>query len=403
MAPRFRAEHVGSLIRPATILDAQSFTGQGPKERSATLDAAVHDVIRTQLTLGITPITNGEYPRRNFFSVIFDKLDGFEFQDAPIPDGFRAEIPIIRGAAATGMMSSMLSPVAVAPIRWVQSAIGDEWAQIRETLEDAAGGDEVELQTLLGGAKITMPSPIVHHIRLKRGTAWTAGSGYKSDTAFFADLTAAYRQEIKSLYNAGCRYIQIDDPDLLYFCDESFLDALEQDGVSPDALLSTYLQAHNDCLENRPNDLTMAIHLCRGNLTDERFLTKGSYEKIAPRLFNELRYDSFLLEYDTDKAGSFEPLRHLPVGKTIALGIVSTKDPELEDLDTLEGKVKAAAAVIAEAQNLTIEEVLENQLAVCPQCGFASAEFKKAVGSEERMWKKLCLLRDLTQRMWPVS
>ncbi|PSN73213.1 UROD/MetE-like protein [Corynespora cassiicola Philippines] len=403
MAPIFRAEHIGSLIRPATIVDnaASSGGGVGLKERSDAVSAAVRDVIQTQIKHSITPLTHGEYPRRNFFAVLFDQLEGFEYRPTKIPDGFRAEIPVVRGAAASGLYPVMPSPVATGPIRWVKPALAEEWQQIQDAVRVAAGGDEAKAEELLSRVKLTIPSPIVHHIRLKRGTAYTPGSGYKNDAEFFADLTKAYRQELKSLYDLGCRYVQVDDPDLTYFCDEDFLRGLKEDGVDPDELLDTYVKAHNEFLKGRPEDLTMGVHLCRGNLTDELWLAKGSYERIAQRLFNELEYDAFFLEYETEKAGSFEPLRFLPTGKVIVLGVVSTKTPELEDLGVLEKKVREAAAVIADANGITADEVLENQLAVSPQCGFASAEHKKAVGSEEKMWDKLLLVRDLAQQIWP--
>lgn len=400
MAPRFHAEHIGSLIRPSSILDSNS-EGLGAKQRSDSIDAAVLDVLQAQIKLGITPLTNGEYTRANFFAAFFDKLEGFENQFIPIPDGFRPEIPVIRGAAASGAFKGMPCPIATGKVRWTKFAFEDEWSQIRSAIATMVGEDHEKEKELLDRVKLTMPSPIVHHIRLKRGTAWTAESGYTSDAEFFADLTSAYRKELQALYDAGCRYVQVDDPDLTYFCDETFLAALRGDGVDPDELLSTYLQAHNDAIENRPEGLTMGTHLCRGNLTDDLWLAKGSYENIARRLFTELKYDTFFLEYETDRAGGLEPLRFLPEAKTIVSGVVSTKEPELEDLGVLEEKVRKAAAIIAEAQGRGVEKVLRDQIAVSPQCGFASAEYKKAVGSEERMWEKLCLVRDLARRMWP--
>lgn len=196
--------------------------------------------------------------------------------------------------------------------------------------------------------------------------------------------------------------VQVDDPDLTYFCDETFLSALREDGFEPDVLLSTYLQAHSDATKNCPEGLVMGIHLCRGNFSDDLWLTKGGYENIARRLFTETGYDAFFLEYKTEKAGSLEPLRFLPKGMTTVLGLVSTKQSQLENLDTLEKKVREAAAVIAREQGRGTLEVLKEQIAVSPQCGFASAEHSKAIGSEERMWEKLCLMRDLAERIWSM-
>ena len=401
MAPKFYVEHIGSLIRPTSVL-ASNLQGLDAKQRSETLDAAVRRVLQTQLDMGITPLTNGEYPRPNFFSAFFDKLKGFEARFVSLADGFRPEIPVIRGATASGLFKGMPCPVAMGKIEWTRFAFEEEWMQIRRAIATIAEGNSRKEKELLGRVKLTIPSPIVHHIRLKHRTAWVAESGYTSDAEFFADLTAAYRRELQALYDAGCRYVQIDDPDLTYFCDESFLSTFKHDGIDPDELLSTYLQAHRDAIRDRPEGLTMGIHLCRGNFTDDLWLTNGGYENIARRLFTETGYDTFCLEYDTDKAGSLEPLRFLPQGKTVVLGLVSTKQPELEDLDALEEKAKDAAAVIAQVQGRDVQEVLWEQIAVSPQCGFASAEHSKAVGSEERMWEKLCLVRDLAERLWSI-
>jgi methionine synthase II (cobalamin-independent) len=399
MAPKFRAEHIGSLIRPTSAL-ASSLQGLDVKQRSERLDAAVLHILQTQVDMGITPLTNGEYPRVNFFSAFFDKLKGFEARFVSLTGGFRPEIPVIRGAAASGLFKGMPCPIATGKIEWTRFAFEEEWMQIRRAIASIAEGNVERENELLGRVKLTIPSLIVHHIRLKRGTAWTVGSGYTSDVEFFADLTAAYRQELQALYHAGCRYVQIDDPDLTYFCDESFLSALREDGIDPDVLLSTYLQAHSNAIKDRPKGLVMGIHLCRGNFTDDLWLTKGGYENIARRLFTETGYDAFFLEYETDKAGSLEPLRFLPKGKTVVLGLVSTKQPELEDLDVLEERIIEAAVFIAQEQGSDMQEVLREQIAVSPQCGFASAEHKKAVGNEERMWEKLCLVRALAERIW---
>lgn len=159
--------------------------------------------------------------------------------------------------------------------------------QIRRAIAKIAEGNGEKEKDWLRKVKLTMPSPVVHHIRLKRGTAWTIDSGYNNDAAYFADLTTAYRKELRALHNAGCRYVQIDDPDLTYFCDESFLSALKNDGIDPDELLSTYLQAHSDAIRDRPEGRTMGIHLCRGNFSDDLWLTKGGYENIARRSITE--------------------------------------------------------------------------------------------------------------------
>ncbi|KAJ4329953.1 hypothetical protein N0V87_010428 [Didymella glomerata] len=399
MAPKFRAEHIGSLIRPTSAL-ASSLQGLDVKQRSERLDAAVLHILQTQVDMGITPLTNGEYPRVNFFSAFFDKLKGFEARFVSLTGGFRPEIPVIRGAAASGLFKGMPCPIATGKIEWTRFAFEEEWMQIRRAIASITEGNVERENELLGRVKLTIPSLIVHHIRLKRGTAWTVGSGYTSDVEFFADLTAAYRQELQALYHAGCSYVQIDDPDLTYFCDESFLSALREDGIDPDVLLSTYLQAHSNAIKDRPKGLVMGIHLCRGNFTDDLWLTKGGYENIARRLFTETGYDAFSLNTSC---------MSLPCSCAMntAVSIILSSSTSRSSSSGCFVLTKPNTTVFPFGRNLSGSRLpalsvsySRKQIAVSPQCGFASAEHKKAVGNEERMWEKLCLVRALAERIW---
>jgi methionine synthase II (cobalamin-independent) len=238
-------------------------------------------------------------------------------------------------------------------------------------------------------------------MQLADGTAYTL-TAYTSSIDYFADLSLAYRAEIEALYLAGLRSIQIDDPNLTFFLDSSFLSGCETDRVDPNELLEMYIQAHNACLSYHPKDLHIGIHLCRGNMSSSTHVTTGSYEAIAKRIFTQLKYDTFYLEYDDPhRSGGFEPLRYLPVGKNVVLGVVSTKMPELEDLDILVRRVESAADVIAEAQGRTREVVLKEVLGVSPQCGFASMSIGGGKGMDmERMWEKLVLVRELAKKIW---
>lgn len=256
----------------------------------------------------------------------------------------------------------------------------------------------------LAKCKITIPSPTYQHMQLRPGSAFTAGSGYVSDEAYFADLAAAYRAELNSLYDAGCRNVQIDDPNMTFFVMDSFLDGCRADGVDPDVLLQQYIRVHNACLTDLPGDMHVGIHLCRGNMWSgvvEGGIGAGSYERIAERMFKELNYESFYLEYDDERSGDFEPLRFLPREKHVVLGLVSTKRVELERMEDLVRRVGEAAKVIANAQGRTVEEVMEENLAVSPQCGFASQSQGGGRGmTEERQWEKLELVRDLGRKLW---
>jgi methionine synthase II (cobalamin-independent) len=176
----------------------------------------------------------------------------------------------------------------------------------------------------------------------------------------------------------------------MFFMTDEFLEGCAEDGVDPDKLLDLYIWAHNSCLSGIPKDLHIGIHLCRGNMASSTHVVSGSYERIAKKIFQGLNYETYYLEYDSDRAGDFEPLRHLPVEKNVVLGLLSTKSPELEDVEALVGKVNAAAEVIARGQNKTREEVIRQSLGVSPQCGFASMSQGGGVGmTDEKMWEKV--------------
>jgi methionine synthase II (cobalamin-independent) len=232
------------------------------------------------------------------------------------------------------------------------------------------------------------------------GTAYSA-SAYSSDEEYFQDLAAAYAAEWQILYDAGLRSIQIDDPCLLFFVSEEFRSGCLTDGVDPDALLDQYIWAHNLCLAGKPKDLHVGIHLCRGNMAGSTHIMSGSYEHIAERIFSRLNYDTYYLEYDTERAGDFQPLRHLPIGKNVVLGVVSTKKPDLEDIEEMVARVYAAAEIIARGQNRTVADVLHTSLGVSPQCGFTSMSQGGGEGmSMDLMWKKLVLVKELAHRIW---
>ncbi|KAL5389430.1 hypothetical protein DPSP01_002330 [Paraphaeosphaeria sporulosa] len=400
MAPRFRADQVGSLIRPQALLDAHKTLSKGAapgtnsteddkKKLQLATASAIAAVVQKQLDLSIRPITSGEYERTVFFEGFFEKLRGNELRDVRVPEDFRPNMPTSDALEKAGIKTTSAS-VATGKIKHVEPAYLQVWELLKKSVPEEKWKE----------CKIALPSPAWNHIWLSKGLAYTPDV-YASDREFFADLTVAYRTEFKILYEAGLRNVQIDDPQLLFFILDSFKDGLRSEGVDPSELLDTYIWALNEVVRDRPKDMYVGIHVCRGNMPGSvaGFL-EGSYENIAERLFRELDYDTFYLEFDDARSGSFEPLRFLPRGKNVTLGLISTKTSELESLEELKKRVYDAAEVIASGQNRSAEEVLQDSLAVSPQCGFASAHHGKNVGNEERMWDKLVLVRDLATSIW---
>ncbi|KAF7338894.1 Methionine vitamin-b12 [Mycena sanguinolenta] len=307
------------------------------------------DAVKKQLELSIRPITSGEYDRTIFYSGFFEKLEGMTMtKGLPVPDAFR-----------TGLISSTVflrmgrtvreANIATEPIRRTSAAYLEAWEMLKSV------------------------TPPEH---------WGV---YADDRAYFTDLATAYRAELKDLYDAGLRHR-----------------AAATDGVDLEELFDLYLWALNEAVRDRPADMHIGFHTCRGNTVHFHDILKGSYESIAEKMFTQLNYDQFYLEYeDPERDGSFAPLRFLPQGKSVVLGIVSTKIGELEDIDMLEARVREAAEIIAKGQGRSVEEVLEDTLAVSPQCGFASVNVNAGKGvTEEIMWAKLVLLRDLARRLW---
>lgn len=394
MAPLFRNDQIGSLLRPAFLLEARKQQGGiyaddlSDDLHKLTQDA-VAGVVQKQLDLGIRPITSGEYERTIFYSGFFENLEGFESRKGlRIPEDVRPELPTWPGLLKMGY-NTREACVATGKIRHSTSPNMGAWTMIKQATPQEHWKD----------CKISIPSITWEHIQLPKDGAYSP-EAYKSDREYFTDLAAAYRKELLELYNAGLRSVQIDDPNLTYFVFDGFLDGLRKDGVDPDELLDLYVWAHNEAIRDHPKDMHIGIHLCRGNIPGLDGFVQGSYEKIASKVLARLHHDTLYLEYDDARSGSFEALRHIPKGKSVVLGLVTTKSPELEDLDTLVNRVHEAADVIAAGQGRTAEDVLADTLAVSPQCGFSSHVWGRGVGSEDNMWKKLVLVRDVARKIW---
>ncbi|KAI6903077.1 UROD/MetE-like protein [Hortaea werneckii] len=402
MPPPQRTDQIGSLLRPTWLLQARASLSSPSQMYEVTDDMQIHQAetqaiqqaVKKQLELDFRPICSGEYSRHIFYGGFFEKLDGMTPQPAlPIPEAFRTDFPTTTGLAAKLGARTRAAVVCTGPIRWRESAYLPEWEAITSALPKREMWKE---------AKITLPAPSYQHMQLKPGTAFTAASGYATDEAYFAALGAAYTHEIETLYAAGCRQIAIDDPHLTYFCSAQFLAGCEKDGVDPDALLDLYLESHNRFLRARPGgDLHMGMHLCRGNMSGSTHWVTGSYDRIADRLFAQTRYETYYLEFDDEERdGGFECLKHLPKGKNVVLGLVSTKKAELEDPEDLRRRIAQAAECVAVGQGVSKDQALDC-LALSPQCGFSSSSL--AGGKDmtmERMWEKLALVRSVAQSVW---
>ncbi|KAK8144410.1 hypothetical protein G3M48_005844 [Beauveria asiatica] len=388
---QFHADHIGSLIRPDSLSAAQAKADEGSisdADLRVVQRAAIDDIVQKQLANGVRAISSGEYDRKYYFSGFFEKLDGFH-EVSPVPwELARMSAPPIAALKKTGKQYPM-AVVCHGKIKRLESPYMNNWKMLRDTLPS----DQWRL------CKFTMPPPCYFHLRLARGKCYSS-EAYSSDGEFFADLAVAYQQEIQALYDEGLRNLQIDDPTLAYFCSDEMMTALRNEGEDPEALFTQYLQAHNDCIAKRPADMHVGLHICRGNFAKSMHFSQGSYERIAERFFSTLHYDTFFLEYDDERSGGFEPLRHLPLGKSVVLGVVTTKDPALEDRGTVKQRVLGAARIVAAGQGVSVEEAM-GSIGISPQCGFASVAVGADGMTEAKMFAKLRLVQDIARELWP--
>ncbi|KAF7548065.1 hypothetical protein G7046_g8801 [Stylonectria norvegica] len=386
----FHADHIGSLIRPESLSRAQEQADKGeitPTQLLATQKAAITNIVEQQKANGVRALTSGEFDRKYYFSGFFEKLDGFR-EVSPMPwELARLSAPPIAALKKTGKQYPMAA-LCEGKIKYAKSPYLENWKLLRDCVPVEQWGE----------CKFTMPPPCYFHLRLASGKCYSP-EAYANDEDFFADVSKAYRQELQTLYDEGLRHLQIDDPTLAYFCSDEMLEALRNEGVDPDKLFETYLKAHNDCIANRPEGLHVGLHICRGNFSKSMHFSEGSYEKIAEKFFAVLNYDTFFLEYDNPRSGGFEPLRLLPRHKNVVLGVVTTKEPELEDAEVIKGRVRDAAKIIADGQGRSVEEAMEN-IGISPQCGFASVAVGAEGMTEEKMFAKLKLVRDVARDLW---
>ena len=365
--PPFRADHVGSLLRPAAVLEARlakTMERITDGELRTVEDQAVSELVRRQEEIGLLVATDGEIRRSSWHMDFISSLDGVSEVEGQITVAFRN---------AAGAIE--FSPPAYA----IDGPLGVSRTIFGEDFDFLAGS--VRTAT----AKQTIPSPSMVHFR--GGRAALTYPRYLDVDAFWADLAAAYRREIEGLYERGCRYLQLDDTSLAYLNDPAQREAIAARGGSALHQHEEYINHINDVLRDRPEDLTVTIHLCRGNYRSS-WAAEGSYEFVAEELFGRLEVDGFFLEFDDERSGGFAPLRFVPEDKLVVLGLVTTKGPELESPDTLGRRIDEAARVVP----------LE-RLCLSPQCGFASTAEGNAL-REEDQFAKLRLVVEVAAKVW---
>lgn len=365
MNPPFHVEHIGSFVRPPRLIDAARAYKAGKLDDAAfraVQDDCIREIVAFQDSLGLPSITDGEFRRRSWSAGFIDAVSGFGLRDGTL--GFRTE---------SGVMGVAASPYAKERLRRKQRIVADDFRFLRSVVKR-------------GVPKVTIAAPDVMHWFL--GPRAFDSRAYADREAFFADLVEIYQQEIAELAKEGCTYLQLDDTALPCNCDPNARKDVLARGENPDELTARYARLFNDCIAAKPAEMKVAIHLCRGNLKGA-WMAEGGYEPVAQTLLNRLNADIYCLEYDTPRAGDFSPLRYVPEGKTVILGLVSTKTPVLESKDALKRRIDEAANYVP----------LE-RLGVSPQCGFSSGGGAGQTVTQDDTRRKLELVLELARDVW---
>jgi len=364
--PPFRADHVGSFLRPAYLLAAREQRAKGeisPEQLRVVEDKAITEIVQFQRDVGLQSITDGEF-RRTYFHIDFLEQLGGVKTDIPVtirkPDG-----------------SEELAPPVMRVVDKVRHAKDIQLADFQYLKSQVSAGRT---------PKVSIPSPTMLHFR--GGRAGISKQAYPElDPDFYDDVAKAYGDELKSLFDAGCRYVQMDDTNMAYLCDEKMREAARLRGDDPNELPHRYAGFINKVVAHKPAGMTLAMHLCRGNFKST-FAAQGNYEPVAEALLAEMDLDAYFLEYDDDRSGDFRPLRYLPKGKTVVLGLVTTKFGEMETKDSLKRRIAEAA------QYAPLE-----QLALSPQCGFSSTVHGNNIAVEDQR-RKLALVVETAREVW---
>ena len=361
--PPFRAEHVGSLLRPKELTAAfrQHAAGEIDDGAFARIqDAAIREVVAQQEAAGLGVVTDGEFRRGSYWGHVIGPVTGLSVREAEFK--FHDD---------HGHEQSFIAAHVEGKVRRERGFSTGEFSYLKSVAKATP--------------KITMPSlPTFHFYRPVGGIDPTV---YATPREFFRDFAEAFRQEIAALAELGATYIQMDEVPLAMLCDPDVREQVRAGGADPEDLIGVYIDAINDAVAKRPAGMTCGLHLCRGNFKG-KYLSQGGYEPVAERLFNDLSVDAFFLEYDTDRAGGFSPLRLVPDGKHVVLGLVSSKLAEMESVDDLARRIDQAAQFVP----------LE-RLSLSPQCGFASAVSGNPITADVQQ-AKLTRIVETALRVW---
>ncbi len=363
--PPFRADHVGSLLRTASLKQAREKRERGEISAQALAeieDREIEDVIRKQEAVGLRSITDGEYRRVSWNYDFLERLDNVELYVGERKIKFAAGGPQPRPILlrVIGKLGGYRPHPMVEHFKFLK-------AHTRQT------------------AKLTIPSPSSLHFRYGRDAV--PESIYPAMDDFYRDLGLSYRKVVGALAEAGCRYLQLDEVNLAYLCDPSLRKLIADRGEDPAALPGIYARMINAAIADVPADMTITMHLCRGNFRSS-FVASGGYEPVAELLFNTINVGGYFMEYDSERAGGFEPLRFMPKNKTVVLGLVTTKTGALEKTDEIKRRIEQAAK-FADLQTLCLS----------PQCGFASTD-EGNVLAEDEQWAKLRMIVDIAEEVW---
>src|SRR5262247_2583689 len=342
--PPFRADHVGSLLRPPELLRAREEFQKGELSAESLRkieDRCIRDVAKVQEEIGLQAITDGEYRRTIWHADFLRQIEGVSVKEG-----------VVDGAGVVRKFQSGGQEIARSPTRFYTTG----------RLKRSRGFETENFKYLASVTdrtpKLCIPSPTILHMR--GGRAAIDEQVYPEIENFYVDLARVYREEIQALADVGCTYLQLDDPNMAYLCDEKMRESVRHIGEDPDQLPHTYARLINECIKHRPANMTVCMHICRGNFRSA-WAAEGGYDPVAEMLYNEFKLDGYSLEYDSRRAGSFAPLRCVPKGMKIVLGLVTTKSGDMESADDLKRRIDEASRYVP------IE-----RLALSPQCGFSS-------------------------------
>lgn len=361
--PPFRADMVGSLLRTAALRDARAQHEKGELSPAALReieDSEIRKIVKRQEDIGLQAVTDGEFRRSWWHYDFLWNLEGI------------TRIKLEKGIQFAGVQTRAESP------------------QVTGKIGFSAKHPHLEHFRFLKGAtgrvaKMTIPSPSMLHYR--GGWKQINAGLYPDLDEYYADLAAAYAKAVQAFYDAGCRYLQLDDTSLSYFCDAGQRRMLQERGDDPDQLIRRYKEMINTATKVRPADMTITTHTCRGNFMSTH-VASGGYDPVAKFIFEEIDVDGYFMEWDDERSGGFEPLRHLPKGKLVVLGLVTTKTGTLENKDEIKRRIESAAKFAP-----------LDQLCLSPQCGFASTEEGNKLAEDEQ-WRKLEMIVAIAREIW---